>query len=185
MIENNFDFKLFSAVCCFIIFFLITVIYKYKKQLSKKDIQLIQFYLDTKFLYKNLVKSISVSHTSEFCTELIDNIKEYYNLEDIIIIDTIKMISGENNTALRSDIIKYIQANFNKITSNIHEHDLTLFNYRMGNKTYEIYVSRIVCEDEGDGLIICVEHSPTLLTKQEKTSLETSINLLKTRLLHG
>jgi hypothetical protein len=52
-------------------------------------------------------------------------------------------------------------------------------------KTYEIYVSRIVSRDEGDGLIVCVEHAPTLLSRQEKISLENSINLLKTRLLYG
>ncbi|MEA0971708.1 hypothetical protein Megvenef_01692 [Candidatus Megaera venefica] len=34
-------------------------------------------------------------------------------------------------------------------------------------------------------LIICIEQAPALLTKQEKNSLENSINLLKTRLLYG
>ncbi len=185
MIGNNFDFTVISAFGCFIFFVLITMVFKYKKLLDEKNVQLIQFYLDTKFLYKNLVDSISISDTSAFCSGLIKNIKEYYNLEDIIIIDSIKMISGENNTVLRNEIITYIQENLAKINSNIHEYKLTKFNCITIQKTYEIYVSRIVSTDESDGLIVCVECSPTLLSQQERTSLENSINLLKTRLLYG
>jgi hypothetical protein len=134
MIGNDFDFTLVSMVSSSIVLILIIMVFKYRNLLNKKNVQLIQFHLDTKFLYKNLVKSITISDTSRFCIELIASIKEYYNLEDIIIIDTIKMISGENNTVLRNEIIRHIQANFTKITSNIHEHDLTKFNYRTERK---------------------------------------------------
>ena len=48
-----------------------------------------------------------------------------------------------------------------------------------------MYIASITPRDEGDGLIICIEQAPALLTKQEKNSLENSINLLKTRLLYG
>jgi len=39
-------------------------------------------------------------------------------------------------------------------------------------------------KDEGNGMIVCIEDAPSLLTTQEKTSLENCINLLKTRLLY-
>lgn len=164
---------------------LILKIIYYKKLLDEKNIQLIQFYLDTKFLCKNMAESLSISNPAFFCTKLLRKIKEYYNLEDIIIIDSIKMITGENNTRLRRDVIKYVQENSDSIFFNLHEYELIKYNFSAGNKNYEMYISRIVSRDEGDGLIICVENAPTLLTKQEKTSLENSINLLKNRLLYG
>ena len=39
-------------------------------------------------------------------------------------------------------------------------------------------------KDAGDGVIICVENSPSLLNKNEAISLENCINLLKTRLVY-
>ena len=39
-------------------------------------------------------------------------------------------------------------------------------------------------EDEGDGVIVCIEKYPTLLNENERASLETNINLLKTRLFY-
>lgn len=160
-------------------------IFEYKKLLDEKNVQLIQFYLDGKFLYKNLVESISVASNSEFCIRLINNIKEYYNLEDVVIIDSIKMIDGENNTALRSEVIKCIQKNIVKINSATDWHRLGRFTCKSKIGDYVMYIASIASKDEGDGLIICVEQAPALLTKQEKISLENSINLLKTRLLHG
>ncbi len=167
---------------------IILLVYKilyYRKLLNKKNIQLIQFYLDTKFLCQNMAESLTISNPAFFCTQLLHKIKEYYNLEDIIIIDSIKMINGENNTRLRSDVIEYIQKNADNIFQTLHEYELIKHNFSTNNKNYEMYISRIVSKDEGDGLIVCVENAPTLLTKQEKTSLENSINLLKNRLLYG
>jgi hypothetical protein len=158
---------------------------KYKKSTDEKNVQLIQFYLDTKFMCKCLVDSLNISDPISFCTSLMLEIKEYYNLEDIIIIDSIKMISGESNTALRNEIVKYIQDNFQTITAELHDYMLVKFNFEAKHKSHVIYISRILSKDEGDGLIVCVERSPSLLTKQEKRSLENSINLLKNRLLHG
>jgi hypothetical protein len=163
---------------------LITIIFNYKKLLDEKNMQLIQYYLDGKFLYKNLVNSTSISNTSEFCIQLMKNIKEYYNLEDVIVIDSIIMLSGENNTLLRSEIIKYIQKNITRIRATIEGHRLARFSCKIRDSTYVMYVSSIASKDEGDGLIVCVEQAPSLLTKQEKQSLECSINLLKTRLLY-
>ena len=131
------------------------------------------------------MNSISISNTSEFCAQLIKSIKEYHNLEDVIVIDSIIMLSGENNTLLRSEIIKYIQKNIIRIRAAIEGHRLARFSCKISNSTYIIYISSIASKDEGDGLIVCVEQAPSLLTKQEKNSLETSVNLLKTRLLYG
>ena len=168
-----------------IIILLIYKVLRYRQLLDKKNVQLIQFYLDTKFLWQSMAESLSISNPAFFCSKLLDKIKEYYNLEDVIIIDSIKMITGENNTRLRSDVIGYIQKNADNILHNLDEYTLIKYNFSTINKNYEIYISRIVSREEGDGLIVCVENAPTLLTTQEKTSLENIINLLKNRLLYG
>lgn len=173
---------------CFNVLMLILAVVKlfsYSKLVDEKNVQLIQFHLDSKFLYKNLVDSISISNTSQFCSKLIRNIKEYYNLEDIIVIDSIKMISGENNTYLRSEVIKYIQKNIAKVNAAISGHRLARFSCPTREGDVVMYIASITSHDEADGLIICVEQAPALLTKQEKSSLENSINLLKTRLLYS
>lgn len=182
---NNTSFYLFMIINFTIIVLLIYKILYYRKLLDKKNVQLIQFYLDTKFLCQNMAESLTIPNPAFFCSKLLQKIKEYYNLEDIIIIDSIKMITGENNTRLRSDVIKYIQKNADNILKNLDEYELIKYNFSTINKNYEIYISRIVSKEEGDGLIVCVENAPTLLTKQEKTSLENCLNLLKNRLLYG
>jgi archaellum biogenesis ATPase FlaH len=99
---NDHALILFTCFVGAIVWVLITKIFTYKKLLDEKNIQIIQHYLDGKFLYKNLVNSISMSNASEFCIQLIKDVKEYHNLEDVIVIDSIIMLSGENNTLLRS-----------------------------------------------------------------------------------
>jgi hypothetical protein len=181
---NDHALILFTCFVGAIVWVLITKIFTYKKLLDEKNIQIIQHYLDGKFLYKNLVNSISMSNASEFCIQLIKDVKEYHNLEDVIVIDSIIMLSGENNTLLRSAIIKYIQKNITRIRAAIEGHKLARFSCKIIDSTYIIYISSIASKNEGDGLIVCVEQAPSLLTKQEKHSLECSVNLLKTRLLH-
>jgi len=182
---ENFDFVLLACSSILIACLGVAKVFSYKKLLDEKNVQLIQFYLDGKFLYKNLVDSITISSTSEFCSRLLKCIKEYYNLEDIIVIDSIKMISGENKTVLRSEVINYVQKNITKINAAIDGPRLARFSCKTKDGTYVMYIASITPKDEGDGLIICIEQAPALLTKQEKNSLENSINLLKTRLLYG
>jgi hypothetical protein len=175
-----------SLLASLILILIISKIIRYEKQINEKEMQIIQFYLDGKFLCKNLIDSLRISNSSEFCASLIQRIKEYYNLEDIIVIDSIKMLYGENNTLLRSEVVHYIQDNLEIILSQLNDYALTQFSIFSKGRRYEIYISRIISrEDAGDGLIICVENSPTLLSKQERESLETSINLLKNRIFYS
>lgn len=183
MTSNTVEF----ALTLFVILLQILLFYKvisYKKVLDNKNVQLIQFHLDTKFLCKGLIDSLSISDSVTFCNALIKKIKEYYNLEDIIIIDSLSMMDGENNTAARSEIVNFIQNNIKQITKNLHDHKLTKVSIDNSQMQYVLYLSRLMGKDEGDGLIVCVENTPALLNKNEKTSLENCINLLKTRLIY-
>jgi hypothetical protein len=175
-----------SVFTSLVLAWIILRIIKYERQINEKNMQIIQFYLDGKFLSKNLADSLRISDSSDFCASLINRIKEYYNLEDIIVIDSIKMLAGENNTLLRSEIVYYIQDNMATILNNLNDYDLSKFSTFSKGKRYEIYVSRIISKEQaGDGLIICVENAPTLLSKQERESLEISVNLLKNRIFYS
>ena len=82
MISDNLEI----ALVIFVILFQMAVFYKiigYKKMIDQKNIQLIQLYLDTKFICKGLIDSLRISDPSVFCKGLMGEIKDYYNLEDI------------------------------------------------------------------------------------------------------
>lgn len=155
-----------------------------KKILDGKNIQLIQFHLDTKFLCKTLIESLCTSDSLQFCRSLTNQIKDYYNLEDIVVIDSLSMLDGENNTRMRSDIVEFVKDNMLNIDVVLQDHKLTKVVAGNGNDEYILYISRLMAKDEGDGMIICVERSPSLLNENEKASLENCINLLKTRIIY-
>ncbi len=183
MISDNLEI----ALVIFVILFQMAVFYKiigYKKMIDQKNIQLIQLYLDTKFICKGLIDSLRISDPSVFCKGLMGEIKDYYNLEDIIIIDSIKMVDGENNTVLRSEVIKFIQKNIKQISGDLNEHKLVKLSMSILEKKYVLYLSRLITTDEGNGLVACIEHAPSLLNTHERISLENCINLLKTRLIY-
>lgn len=147
--------------------------------------KLIQFYLDAKFIYNGLVDSLSISDSSRFCKKLIFQIKDYYNLEDIIIIDSISMVVEEyNSTLLRAKIIDYVRKNYDELNPIIQEYLLSPINLTGEGLEYVLYISKLMGKDEGDGLIICVERFPRILNPNEKNSLNNCINLLKTRLYY-
>ena len=182
MVSSNF----WMVLVIVIMLLQIAVFYKiagYKKMIDQKNIQLIQFYLDTKFICKGLIDSLRISDPLEFCKGLIAEVKEYYNLEDIIIIDSIKIFDDENNTAFRSDVIKFIQKNIKQISQDLNNHKLAKLNMNIAEKKYVLYLSKLITTKESNGLIACVEHAPSLLNKHERISLENCINLLKTRLV--
>ncbi len=163
---------------------LVASIFKYRKRLDEQNKKLIQFYLDAKFICKHLIESITISDSSSFCTSLLHEIKEYYNLDDILVVDSISSLNGENNTKNRSSIIKYIHKNINEINQNIVEHQLLKVSAAIEGRQKVLYISALMGKDEGNGMVICIEDAPCLLTEQGKTSLENCINLLKTRLLY-
>jgi len=163
---------------------LVAAVFIYKKRLGDQNKKLIQFYLDAKFICKHLIECLTVSDSLAFCNVLIKEIKEYYNLQDILIIDSMDLLNGENNTKDRADIIEYIKTNIEGITSHIMEHHLLKISAVIGGKQKVLYVSHLMEKDDGSGMVVCIEDAPSLLTEQEKTSLENCINLLKTRLLY-
>ena len=49
---------------------------RYQKEIDEKNMQLMQFYLDSRFINKSLVDSLKASHSINFCKDLIERIKD-------------------------------------------------------------------------------------------------------------
>ncbi len=165
--------------------FLVNKNIRYKKKLDEKNVSLIQFYLDTKFLCDSLVSSLQTSNSINFCSKMIHRLKDYYSLEDIIVVDSVQMILSENTTILRSKVLNFVENNLEKVMNRLQNHNLIKFYFISDNSSYELYISKIVSLEDSQGMIICIEKAPTLLSKQELESLESCINLLKNRLIFG
>lgn len=166
-------------------FLLFYLLFKLKKSVNEKNVRLIQYYLDMKFINKSLLGNLNVSNPSVFCKKLIDDIKEYYNLEDIIIIDSIRMVNDERNTALRAKVIDYIADNIQFIEQQLQDKEFLTVTIGYNVNRCVLHISSIMPQQINDGLIICIENSPSLLSENEVASLENILNLLKTRLVYS
>ena len=83
--------KVYPLLSMVVLYLLFKIVFDWKKGLDKKNLNLMQLYLELKFLYKNLILSTQTSSSENFCIELILAIKEYYNLEEVIVVDSIHM----------------------------------------------------------------------------------------------
>lgn len=153
--------------------------------INKKNTKLIQYYLDMKFISKHLLNNLDVSDPSVFCKNLIKDIKGYYDLEDLIIIDSLQEAKDERNTVLRAKIIDHIKSNWKNIEKSLTKNVFITFDIHYQDVRHVLHISSIMPKQINDGLIICVERSPSLLSENEVLSLESIVNLLKTRLIYA
>lgn len=183
MIFNEMTAYGLTIISLLLILFSILTVAKYKKQIEEKNIRLIQHHLDIRFLSKNLIDSLKMHDKAAFCSSYLAQIKKYYHLDEIIIIDSVKTINAESNSNLRKFIIDYVKQNVDYILENADYYKLTKFEFNEEGALYDIYLSKTRSKEE-DGLIICVENTLMPLNSQEKDSLENNMNLLKNRLFY-
>lgn len=165
--------------------YMLHLMWSYKQEIQNKNIKLIQFYLDMKFMWKGLTDNLNITNTAEFCHKFMIDIKEYFSLDDIIIIDSLKMARNEKNTLLRRAVIDYIKGSAPRIEKLLQDNTLLSLKYVFEEKNYTLYVTSITPDVVNDGLVIAVESDPSLLSQNELVSLENCINLLKTRLMYN
>lgn len=164
---------------------LIGVIFIRKNTFDRKNVKLIQLYLELKFLHKNINKSLEGFLAENFCAELRDSIKEYYNLEEIIIFDSVRMeLRTDGSRALKSAIQNFLQHNLNQLQESFRGRDFLSQKIGVNNKDYIIHICELAPEISYDSFIICVEQHPTLLTQNELLGLESNIKLLRTGLFY-
>lgn len=156
-----------------------------QRKLDTKNITIMKYYLDNRFIFQKLLDNLYISNSSIFCTKLINDLKEYYNLQDIIVIDSIKSVVDEYRiTALNSAVVEFVRRNEHQIFINKANNNLLSTTASLLESRYVLYISKLADMDENDGLVICIEAFPSLLAKHEVDSLNNCISLLKTRLFY-
>ncbi|MDP4709449.1 MAG: hypothetical protein NWS20_05585 [Rickettsiaceae bacterium] len=157
---------------------------RYQKEIDEKNMQLMQFYLDSRFINKSLVDSLKASHSINFCKDLIERIKDYYHLEEIVIIDSVTKIAEVNKNLSKDTSIAFTKEDIKPILNQLIRHEIKEFKMMSGGKDYILHISKLSTTAKSDGVIICIESTPSLLNKHEKLGLENALNLLKNRLFY-
>lgn len=165
--------------------YVLHLLWSCKKEMQSKNVRLIQFYLDMKFMSKGLNDSLGITNTTEFCYKLMEDIKDYFSLDDIIIVDSLRMAKDEKNTPLRRSAIEFTKRNSPKIKKLLTKSSFFTLDFVHDNEKYTLYITSITPDIVNDGLIIAVESHPILLSKNELISLENIVNLLKNRLMYS
>lgn len=155
-----------------------------EKTIMKKNKYLFEFHLNSKFLNKLLIESLRVSSSADFCPFLIEQIKDYYNLQEIIIIDSVESISEYHGDTIKSSAIQFVKKDIVSLTRMLSGHHIKQFSININDRNYILYISKLTTIKQSDGVIICIEHAPCLLSTSDKIGLENSIILLKNRLFY-
>jgi hypothetical protein len=157
---------------------------KKEKTLTEKNKQLVESYLNLSFINKILIHSLKTSCSSSFCSFLIKEIKEHYNLQELLVIDSIKYFPENNSDSIKDSVIKFIKKDTDNLLKKFPDHGIQQFSIDVNNTNHTLYISKLLLAQQSDGLIVCVETEPSLLSKIDRTGLENAINLLKNRLFY-
>lgn len=178
---------LFIKAIFLFIFILLFFIWRYitfVRLIDTKNQHLIEYHLDMRFLSKILSDNLLISDSVIFCKRLVEDIKQYYNLHDLIIVDSLESVEFEPSDSFRLKIIDVIKNNCEKLQSELIKKKIIKMNSEIEKTEYMLLITPINLESPCDGFIICVETVPALLEEYELFSLVNSLNLLKTRMMY-
>ena len=160
------------------------ILFNIENLLKKSNLKLIQLYLDMKFISKLIRDNLYLANSPEFCQKIISDIIEYFNLEDLIILDYVKGPSSQSDPILRFEILEFISKNDDKIRKYIEQDELMKIKFSSKlSKNLLLYISPLNYKDSEAGMIVCVENEPAFLSALEMSTLKSCLDLLKTRLL--
>jgi hypothetical protein len=161
----------------------VIVIYKINTYFDKKNKKLIQLYLELKFVHKNLSNLMGNFNSFETSINLIESIKEYYNLEDIVIFDSVNMeFKTSRPRVLKRELNVFLQKNLKRVSEKFKTQECIIDKTEIDGKKYIIYIFNLF--DNSSSFIVCVEDFPALIASHELLGLSINISLLKIKLLH-
>ncbi|KAF8818507.1 hypothetical protein [Rickettsia endosymbiont of Cardiosporidium cionae] len=159
---------------------------KQEKTLEEKNQILMNYHLELKFIYQIIFDNLNIPIASEFCSQCIEKLKKYYDLIDIVIIDSINMMKVSQTyttTILGKSILDYIENNKTFIEKSLsNSHKISTLSCNLQNIDLILHIVPITAEMVNDGIIICVEKAPTLLDEHEIASLYNILNILRKRI---
>ncbi len=180
---------LISAVVMAILVLVFKELFVWKKMFDQKNLNMIQLYLELKFLQRNLGDEPFVKDSQICGISLIKLMKEYYNFEEILIIDSIKLQLLTNNlTVLKQQIYEFVRINERIVKDELVKGSFIKKYIELNNIEYALYIfpisSCINSSYSSDGFVICIEQTPSLLSKNELIGLEININILKMLMMY-
>ncbi len=156
--------------------------YSYNLLLEEKNLKLIQFYLDIKFISQCVSKTLSTISASDACNSLVDSIKNYYSFEDLLVFNSKYFTSGAQDTPLAKNVAIYINQSNCRIKDFLkNQDDFFIENFCYQGLDYSLYITATSSslDSKEDGLIVSVDRHQNRFSKNEMICLKTSISLLK------
>lgn len=161
----------------------IIVLFNVENLLKKRNLKLMQFYLDIRFISKLIHDNLYAGSSSEFCQRIISDIMEYYDLKDLIILDYVNEPISQSDLLLRREILEFINQNNDTIKEHLEEEEFMKIRFHsITSKNLLLYISALKNKDSQAGVIICVGNNSTLLGDAEIYTLKSCLDLLRTRL---
>ncbi|AAY61024.1 unknown [Rickettsia felis URRWXCal2] len=146
--QLNILYPLLISIFIFLVVVVFSKITMYKKTLKEKNLSIIQFYLDKKFLHNHLNKNLKSPRTENYANSFLENIKSYFKLDDIKVISQKELESDQELSSLFKEKLEEVAASFldetkkdittlyevlhaNKESQDQEEHRLYIYIYRL------------------------------------------------------
>jgi hypothetical protein len=152
---------------------------KYEKVLREKNLSIIQFYLDKKFLNIHLSQYFSEPRWQNYTLSFLDNIKFYFKLDDIRIISEKEL---ENDQELSSLFKKELEGLWASVLADTKKDATSLYQVINidNNNTYRLYIylphDRMHVSKEKTLVYI---KAPYIFAKDEVETLDIYVHLAK------
>ncbi|MFP3012628.1 MAG: hypothetical protein ACEY3D_06865 [Rickettsia sp.] len=181
--QLNILYPLLISIFIFLVVVVISKITRYKKTLKEKNLSIIQFYLDKKFLHNHLNKNLKSPRTENYANSFLENIKSYFKLDDIRVISQKELESDQELSSLFKEKLEEVAASFLDETKK----DITaLYEVLHANKESQdqeehrlyIYLPPDQIKKQDTKKLIYVK-SPYKFTKEEIETLDIYIHLVQ------
>ncbi|MCC8462186.1 MAG: hypothetical protein LN546_03245 [Rickettsia endosymbiont of Ecitomorpha arachnoides] len=181
--QLNILYPLLISIFIFLGVVVISKITRYKKTLKEKNLSIIQFYLDKKFLHNHLNKNLKSPRTENYANSFLENIKSYFKLDDIRVISQKELESDQELSSLFKEKLEEVAASFLDETK---KDIITLYEVQHANKESQdqeehrlyIYLPPDQIKKQDAKKLIYVK-SPYKFTKEEIETLDIYIHLVQ------
>lgn len=181
--QLNILYPLLISIFIFLVVVVISKITRYKKTLKEKNLSIIQFYLDKKFLHNHLNKNLKSPRNENYANSFLENIKSYFKLDDIRVISQKELESDQELSSLFKEKLEEVAASFLDETK---KDITTLYEVLHANKESQdqeehrlyIYLPPEQIKKQDAKKLIYLK-SPYKFTKEEIETLDIYIHLVQ------
>lgn len=160
-------------------FYCITSLLRYKTRFNTQTAKLVQLYLDKQFITRIFrMLAISKNDKSSF-VEIITNIKEYFQLDDIIFYKLLTKQDVEISPGVfkRNIITQYVSDHKTKIMELLEFRKMVIEKFKIGALDAMIYI--VALEDNNpETLILFTQYSNDELDSSDLETLSNSIRVI-------